>query len=215
MGELSPMVESRLPWEAVIAVYYHVAMRAHMRAWIREHVLITSLVLTVISLALVFGATLDILPAEMLPVAPDWVFDGIPHANAGIAVIALVTMGLGYRSIREKHIQRHRRFMLIALVMFALFLFLYLYNVAITGAHPFPGPDVIYYYVYLPILVIHMVLAIICIPLLYYVVLLAATHPISAIPATNHARVARPALLLWAISFALGLVVYLQLYIIY
>lgn len=186
-----------------------------MRTWIRENPIVTTVILTVISLGLVLGATLEVIPADTLPVAPAWVFDVIPHVNAVIALIALAVMGFGFQSIRHNDIRRHRLSMVLALGLFATFLVLYLYNVSITGAHPFPGPDVIYYYVYLPILLIHMVLAIICIPLLIYVALLGLSNPVAAIPQTNHARVARPALLLWAVSFALGIVVYLQLYIIY
>lgn len=186
-----------------------------MREWVADHVRIVAAVVSLVALGLVLAATADLVPADAIPAAPAWVFDAIPHVNAVIAVLALAAMGRGFLAIRRRDITRHRRSMAVALVAFGTFLALYLYNVAVTGAHPFPGPDVIYYYVYLPILIVHMGLAIICIPLLIYVALLATTRPVAAIPQTPHATIGRPALLLWAISFVLGLVVYLQLHVIY
>lgn len=186
-----------------------------MRDWLGEHVLIATVVLTLVSLALIFGAVLGLIPDAAIPVAPGWVFELIPHVNGAIAVFAPVVMGYGYLAIRRRQFLMHRRAMLVSLGAFTTFLVLYLYNLTLTGTHPFDGPDIVYDYVYLPILLVHMVLAMVCIPLLYYVALIALTRPISEIPRTNHARVARPALALWATVFALGFVVYLQLYVIY
>lgn len=186
-----------------------------MRAAIREHVLLVTIGLTIVSAVLVFAATLELVPDAVLPVAPGWVFDVIPHLNAVFAVLALGVMARGFMAIRSGDIDTHRRSMLIAFGAFIAFLVLYLYNVSIMGPAEFPGPDLIRYYVYLPVLVVHIGLAVVCLPLLYYVMLLATTRPISEIPQTKHAMVARPALLLWAISFLLGLVIYLQLHLIY
>lgn len=186
-----------------------------MRTWVREHVVAVTALLTVISAVVVFAATLEAVPDAWLPTAPGWVYDVIPHLNAGLAVVALGAMGNGYRAIRRGDIDRHRLSMLAAMAAFITFLVLYLYNVAVTGPGTFPGPTFVERFVYYPLLAIHVGLALVCLPLLYYVSLLAASHPVSAIPRTNHARVARPALALWAVSFGLGLVVYLMLYLIY
>jgi putative membrane protein len=96
--------------------------------------------------------------------------------------------------------------------LFVAFLVLYLYKVAVSGTAGFGGPDAVYRFVYLPTLAIHMVLAIICIPLLYYVLLLAMTRPVSELYDTSHRRFGRIAASLWLISFALGNVVYVLLY---
>jgi len=105
--------------------------------------------------------------------------------------------------------------MLTSLVLFVAFLALYLYKVALEGPAAFPGPETIYQFVYLPTLAIHIALAIVCVPLLYYALLLALTRPIEELPRTNHRRVGRVAASLWLISFALGVVVYAMLYVIY
>jgi putative membrane protein len=60
-----------------------------------------------------------------------------------------------------------------------------------------------------------MGLAMVAIPLVYYALLLAGTRPVSEIYDTKHARVGRLAATLWVVSFALGIVVYLMLYVIF
>jgi putative membrane protein len=86
--------------------------------------------------------------------------------------------------------------------------------VALVGPRAFPGPAVLEGFVYLPILAIHVLLAIVCVPLLYYVLLLALTRPIGEIPLTDHPRFGRITATLWLVSFALGVVVYALLYLV-
>lgn len=172
-------------------------------------------ILSVISLALVFGAALGVVPQAVLPDAPDYVFELIPHVNAAISVIAIGTILGGWRAIQRGNVARHRRAMLFSLVLFALFLVLYLYRVAVKGPTSFEGPAVVTQFVYVPLLAIHILLAIVCIPLLYYVVLLAVTRPARELPETNHPRIGRIAASLWLVSFTLGTIVYLLLYILF
>lgn len=172
-------------------------------------------ILTVVSLALVFGAALGAMPKTLLPLAPSWVLNAIPLVNAIISVLAILTIGAGWYWIRDGQIERHRRAMLTAAVLFAGFLTLYLYKVALQGPTPFTGPTIIRQFVYLPLLAIHITLAVITIPLLYYVLLLAITRPVNEIPLTRHPRIGRVAATLWLISFALGIVVYILLYVAY
>ena len=181
----------------------------------RDHVPALTGLLSAISLALVFGAVLGALPAGTLPRAPAGVVDAIPHVNAAVSLVAIGTIATAWRAIRRGNVERHRALMLTSLVLFVAFLALYLYKVALEGPAPFPGPETIYQFVYLPILGIHITLAIICVPLLYYVLLLALTRPVEALPRTNHRRVGRVAASLWLVSFALGVMVYVMLYVIY
>ncbi|MFW6449031.1 MAG: DUF420 domain-containing protein [Halobacteriota archaeon] len=171
--------------------------------------------ISAVSLLLVFAAAGRLVPPGVVPRGPQWLLDTIPHLNAALSVAALVAMGLGFRAIRRGDVSRHRLAMSTAFASFLAFLALYLYKVALEGPQPFPGPESVYTFVYLPLLVVHVGLAVVCLPLLYYVVLLAASHPVSRLPATNHARVARPALALWATSFLMGLAVYANLYLLY
>ncbi|MFB6171174.1 MAG: DUF420 domain-containing protein [Haloarculaceae archaeon] len=180
---------------------------------IGRHVPAATGLLTAASLALVFGAVLGALPP--LPRAPEAVLAAIPHVNAALSVVAVVTISVGWRAIRRGAVRRHRAAMLVSLALFATFLALYLYRVSLLGPSGFAGPDAVYRFVYLPILAVHMLLAIVCIPLLYYVLLLALTRPVQRLPATNHPRVGRVAAPLWLASFVLGTVVYLLLYVVY
>ncbi|RXK51083.1 DUF420 domain-containing protein [Halorientalis pallida] len=171
--------------------------------------------LTVVALALVFGAVLGVIPRAALPKAPDWFIAAIPHVNAVVSVLAIAVILAGWRAIRSGRVTRHRNAMLTALVLFATFLVLYLYRVSLEGPTDFPGPAAIEQFVYFPILGIHILLAIVCIPLLFYVLLLALTRPAGELSATNHPRVGRVAASLWLVSFALGTVVYLLLYVLF
>lgn len=181
----------------------------------RNHVPALTGLLTAVSLALVFGAVLGVIPASALPRAPHWFVAAIPHVNAAVSVLAIATIGSGWYSIRRGRVARHRAAMLAGLVLFATFLVLYLYRVSVEGPTAFPGPAAVRRFVYLPVLAIHMTLAVVCIPLLYYVLLLALTRPVSDLPRTNHPRVGRVAASLWLVSFTLGTVVYSMLYILY
>ena len=180
----------------------------------RNHVPALAGLLSAVSLALVFGAVLGAFEGT-LPRAPTAVLDAIPLVNVLVSALAIVTIATGWRAIRRGAVRRHRTLMGVSLVLFVTFLTLYLYRVSLLGPAPFPGPDSIYRFVYLPTLAIHVSLAIVCIPLLYYVLLLALTRPVEALSATNHPRVGRVAASLWMTSFALGIVVYLLSYVVY
>lgn len=179
----------------------------------REHLPTVVGLLSVLSLGLVFAAVLRVIPATVIPRAPVLVLAAIPHINAIISLVAIGVIGYGWRAIRRGHIDRHRTAMLTGAALFAVFLLLYLYKVALVGPTTFPGPDVVFGLVYLPLLAVHMMLAIICVPLLYYVLLLALTRPVHEIPRSRHPRVGRVAVSLWLASFGLGLLVYGMLYV--
>jgi putative membrane protein len=174
-----------------------------------------TVVLTVVSLALVFGAVLGVIPRATIPHAPATVLAAIPHINAVVSAVAVATIAAGVLFARRREFGRHRAMMLSSTVLFAVFLVLYLYKVTLEGPTAFSGPDTIRRWVYLPVLAVHILLAIVCIPLLYYVLLLATTRPLSALTDTAHARVGRVAATLWLISFVLGNVVYVLLYVLY
>ncbi|MFB6269325.1 MAG: DUF420 domain-containing protein [Halobacterium sp.] len=181
----------------------------------RRHVGSLTAVLSAASIALVIAAVRGFVPASALPRAPDAVLSAIPTVNAAVSALAIVTIVTGVRAIRRGDVRRHRAAMGSSALLFALFLALYLYRIVLEGTTHFGGPDAVYTFVYLPILIVHMGLAIVCIPLVYYALLLAGTRDVSEIPETSHAKVGRVAAALWVVSFALGIVVYLLLYVVY
>ena len=183
-----------------------------MERLVRERTGELTALLTIVSLALVFGAVLRVGPATALPAAPDALLSAIPHVNALISATAIGTIVGGIRAVRRGAIQRHQRLMITTFGLFGAFLVLYLYRVSILGPTDFGGPAAVETYVYLPILAVHILLAIVCIPLVYYVLLLAYSHSIAELPDTPHPRVGKAAAGLWLVSFTLGIVVYAMLY---
>ena len=185
-----------------------------MQLQVRDRVRELAAALSLISLALVFSAVGGVAPSALLPRVPPLV-EAVPHLNAAVSAAAIGTILYGVASARRGRIGRHRRAMLASLALFVTFLVLYLYRVSLEGPTPFPGPASVYRFVYLPLLVVHVLLAIVCIPLLYYVLLLAVTRDVAELSDTPHPRVGRAAATLWLVSFSLGLVVYLMLYVVY
>ncbi|ARS91676.1 DUF420 domain-containing protein [Natrarchaeobaculum aegyptiacum] len=180
----------------------------------RERVRPVTAILSVVSLAIVFAAAGGQIPPSLVPDAPGWLLDAIPHVNVVISAAAIVTIALGWRAIRRGNVDRHRILMVTSFLLFAAFLVLYLFRLISTGGpDPFPGPDAVYRFVYLPVLAIHIFLAVVCVPLVYYALVLAMAYPIEELPRTNHARFGRYAASLWLISFSLGIVVYVLLHV--
>ena len=181
----------------------------------RRHVRSLAAVLSLGSIALVVASVRGVVPATALPHAPGWFVDVIPTLNAVVSALAIGTILAGWRAIRRGDVERHRAAMVTATVLFAVFLALYLYRIVVHGTTEFPGEGAVYTFVYLPVLVVHMGLAMVAIPLVYYALLLAGTRSVREIYHTNHARVGRVAAALWLVSFSLGIVVYLLLYVLY
>ena len=181
----------------------------------RRHVRSLAAVLSLVSIALVVASVRGVVPSAALPHAPGWFVDAIPTLNAAISAAAIGTILAGWRAIRRGDVDRHRAAMVTTTVLFAVFLALYLYRIVVHGTTEFPADGAVYTFVYLPVLVVHMGLAMVAIPLVSYALLLAATRDVREIYHTNHARIGRVAAALWLVSFSLGIVVYLLLYVVY
>ncbi|PSQ36538.1 hypothetical protein BRD05_02655 [Halobacteriales archaeon QS_9_70_65] len=104
--------------------------------------------LTVASLALVFGAAFQRLPVEALP-SHAGLLAAVPPVNAVVSLAAVGTITAGVRAIGRGDVRRHRALMTTSFGLFALFLVLYLYRVAVLGPTEFTGPAVVRTYVYL------------------------------------------------------------------
>jgi len=182
---------------------------------VRKHVPVVSGLCSVLALALVFAAALQAIPSALLPRAPEGVIHAIPHLNAVVSATAIGTIVVGWRAIRRGNVARHRRAMLSTVALFAAFLVAYLYRVALEGPTDFSGPPLVESVVYPAVLGVHVVLAIVCVPLVIYVLLLALTHSVAELPETRHPQVGKAAAALWLVSFSLGIVVYLMLYVLF
>ncbi|PSQ03862.1 DUF420 domain-containing protein [Halobacteriales archaeon QS_6_71_20] len=186
-----------------------------VRGFARRHSLGVAAAISAVALGLVFAVVGGVVPETALPRAPAAVVDAIPTLNAVVSLAALATILGGVRAARGRDYEAHRRFMLATTALFAAFLVMYLYRIALVGTTEFGGPAAVERFVYLPLLGVHIVLAIVCVPLVAYVLTLAATRPLGDLFDTAHARVGRIAASLWFVSFALGVVVYALLYHVY
>ena len=183
-----------------------------MSEWARENVPLLTAISSVVALAVVFGAVGGAIPSALLPRASDAVLAAIPHFNAAVSATAIVTILLGWRAISRGNVRRHRALMLTSFGLFTAFLGAYLYRLIHVGTTEFPGPEAVYTYLYLPFLGIHILLAILCLPFVFYALLLAATRPYEELYHTRHAQVGLVAAVLWLISFTMGIGVYVMLY---
>ncbi|XGI83893.1 DUF420 domain-containing protein [Halorutilales archaeon Cl-col2-1] len=171
-----------------------------------------SLVVSVVAVTLIALSSRSMLPEPLVPPASDWLVSTIPHINAVLVLTAFVTVVLGYRAIQDGRVSDHARYMMVTTVLFFVFLAFYLVRLANIGTTEFGGSEFVYSYVYLPFLGIHMLLAIICIPLVLYAAIIGVSLDVSEIRKTAHPRVGRVATPLWAVSFLFGFVVYLMLH---
>ena len=180
----------------------------------RQRVPLLTAVLSIVSLGLVFSAVGGVVPEWLLPRSQTLV-DLVPHLNAVISLAAIGTIVAGWRAIKRGEVETHRNLMLVSFGLFGAFLVFYLYRVSIEGPSTFGGPDAVYQFFYLPMLAIHILLAIVCVPLLFYVLLLAVSRPVEEIYRSRHRSVGQLAAVLWLISFTLGIAVYGLLYVVY
>ena len=185
-----------------------------MQLQARDNVPLLTVVLSALALGAVFAAVGGVIPTSLIP-RIDGLIAVIPELNAIISLTAIGTIIAGWRAIRRKDVSSHRNYMLASTVFFAAFLVFYLYRITLAGTTDFGGPGVIEQFVYLPILAVHILLAIICVPLVIYTLLLAVTRPIEDIYTSRHRSVGQIAAVLWLISFSLGIVVYAMLYVVY
>lgn len=171
-----------------------------------------SLTLSAAVVALIALAGQDALPAALVPPAPPNIVAAIPHLNAALVLLGLTTLFLGYRSIKRGDIHRHSRFMAASSTAFFLFLALYLVRLANHGLTEFPGNQAAYNLVYTPFLLLHMMLAVVSVPLVLYALTIGVTRDPAGIRRSMHPRVGRVAVPLWGVSYFFGFLVYLLLH---
>jgi uncharacterized membrane protein YozB (DUF420 family) len=130
----------------------------------------------------------------------------LPTVNALLNATAAVLLVVGYRLIRQRREQAHKRVMLSAFAVSIVFLACYLVYHWQVRHVPFAGPPTVRV-VYLAILITHVILAA-CVPVLAIVTIwLGLTDRRVA-----HRRWARWTLPIWLYVSITGVVVYLMLY---
>ena len=183
-----------------------------MASTIREragrHSPAVSIVLSVAAYTIVAGTFLGALPYPRLELHT---VNVLTHVIAAINTIALAVIIQGWRLARRRRFRLHRAMMITAFSLIVLFLVIYLFKVGGGGTKEFVGPLPVRDFIYLPMLFVHLALSVLAVPLVLYALVLGLTHRIPEMPSTNHARVARWAVLSWSVSLALGIITYVML----
>ena len=133
----------------------------------------------------------------------DRIIPFLPHFQAVLNGISILVLAAGYRAIRRGERTRHRRIMVTALAVSAVFMGSYLYYHAMVGYAPFAGQGWIRP-VYFVLLGSHIVLAAIIVPLVLGTVILAMRGDFR-----RHPAVARWTLPAWMYVASSGVLVYL------
>lgn len=130
----------------------------------------------------------------------------LPNLNALLNGLSAIALCVGFYFIRHRQITAHRNSMLTALVFSSLFLVSYVANHALHGDTLYPVHNAVYYRVYLPILISHIILATLALPIVLITFFLALTGRFRI-----HRKVARFTLPLWLYVSITGVVVRVML----
>jgi len=133
----------------------------------------------------------------------------LPAVNATLNATSAVLLVLGWRAVKRREIERHRRLMIAAALVSAAFLVCYLAYHARVGSVHFTAtgaPRRIYF----AILITHTILAAAIVPLVLRTLWLGLKRRDD-----RHRRLARWTFPLWLYVSVTGVVIYLMLYRIY
>jgi putative membrane protein len=130
----------------------------------------------------------------------------LPALNAVLNSISAILLAIGYRFIRQRNRNAHRKCMLGAFATSTLFLISYLTYHYLHGSTKFQGQGIARV-IYLTILLTHTVLAAAIVPLVF----ITLSRALSA-RFDKHRRIARWTLPIWLYVSVTGVIVYLMLY---
>ncbi len=144
--------------------------------------------------AALFGVKVDI----ELPVF-------LPPIYAGTNAITSVILIIAFWAIRMKNIELHKRLMVTAIVLSALFLVMYVLYHMTSDSTPYGGKGLIKYLYYF-ILISHILLSVVVIPFVLITFVRAITNDIE-----RHKKIARITLPLWLYVTISGVMVYFMI----
>jgi len=133
----------------------------------------------------------------------------LPGVNATLNAISAVLLVIGYRLIRQRRIDAHRRVMVAAFATSTLFLICYVIYHANVGARPFEGQGAIRR-VYFTVLISHIILAATVPPLAIITLIRGLRERYD-----RHRKIARWTLPIWLYVSVTGVIVYVMLYQMY
>jgi putative membrane protein len=130
----------------------------------------------------------------------------LPNLNALLNGLSAIALLIGFYFIRTHRVAAHRASMMTAFVFSSLFLVCYIANHALHGDTLYPVHDRVYFAAYLPILISHIVLAIVALPIVLITFYLSLSRRFAA-----HRKLARFTFPLWLYVSVTGVVVRVML----
>jgi putative membrane protein len=132
----------------------------------------------------------------------------IPALNATLNAASTLLLLAGYVFIKTGNRERHRTCMLMAFVTSAIFLIGYVtHKVLIHGVHTKLGAGGMIAWIYYPMLITHIILAMVMVPMIFMTIARARRKDFEA-----HRRLARWTWPIWMYVSVTGVLVYLFLY---
>ena len=132
--------------------------------------------------------------------------DDLPAINAILNATSAVLLSIGILQIKEKRIDAHRNFMLLAFGASTIFMMSYLIYHGNVGSKPYPGHGVMRV-IYFSILIPHVILAAAVLPLAFITLFRGLKMDVE-----RHRRIAKITFPIWLFVSVTGVVVYLMLY---
>jgi putative membrane protein len=129
----------------------------------------------------------------------------LPNLNALLNGLSALALLIGFYFVKQRRIAAHRASMMTAFVFSSLFLVSYIANHALHGDQKYPVHDFVYR-IYIPLLVSHIILAIVALPIVLITFYLSLSGRIPA-----HRRLARITFPLWLYVSVTGVVVRIML----
>ena len=133
----------------------------------------------------------------------------MPHLQAVLNATAAILLFVGYRQIKNKNLNAHKKCMVAALIVSTVFLASYLTYHEAVGYQPFEGQGMIRP-VYFTLLFSHIILSGVIVPMVLITVYYAATGNF-----VKHPRIARWTLPIWLYISISGVIVYVLAFHVY
>jgi len=130
----------------------------------------------------------------------------LPALNAVLNAFSAIALFIGFRFIRAQNIAAHRASMFTAFIFSSLFLVAYITNYALHGEMVFPKDAGAIRWVYFPLLISHIVLAVLVLPMILITFFLSLSGRFPA-----HRRLARWTFPVWLYVSVTGVIVYAML----
>ena len=133
----------------------------------------------------------------------------LPLINAGLNFLSSVFLVTGFLAIKQGKKQKHKKLMISAFITSAIFLTCYLYYHFTQGHIKFEGTGAIKF-VYLLILIPHIILAMVMLPMIFATFYYAFKEKFD-----SHRRLAKITFPIWLYVSITGVLLYIYIYILF